>query len=187
MSGLTDFATAAQALAAALLASTSDPADSVRVMATLANFTPNAAVPASAVGVAMQTMQAGCGDLFRRAALIALARASSTYQPSSFDDAVAVRTQLCTLLDQEIQIAGNQGEDGTFNAFRAVRAAVVQDLTERAGNLAVLKAVKTPLAVPAPVLAQRLYRDSTRADELVTQANVVHPAFMPTNFKALSS
>lgn len=187
MSGITAFATAAQALAAALLAATTDPADSVRVMASLANFTPNAPVPASAVGSAMQTMQSGCGDLFRRAALIAMARASASYQPASFDDAVTVRNQLCALLDAEIMIAGNQGEDGTFNTFRAVRAAVVQDLTTRAANLSTLANVKSNSAVPAPVLAQRLYRDSTRSDELVMQADSIHPAFMPTNFKALSS
>jgi prophage DNA circulation protein len=186
MSGLTTFASAAQALAASLLAATTDPSDSVRMLATLANFAPNAPVPASAVGTSMQIMQAGCGDLFRRAALIALARASASYQPSSFDDAVAIRNQLYALLDAEILIAGNQGEDGTFNAFRAVRAAVVQDLTTRAADLSMLATVKSNSSVPAPVLAQRLYRDSTRADELVVQCDPPHPAFMPITFKALS-
>jgi prophage DNA circulation protein len=186
MSGVANFAAGAQALAAALLAATKDPSDSVRVLGALANFTPALPVPASAVGAAIQVMQAGCGDLFRRAAVVAMARASASYQPSSFDDALAIRTQLASLLDAEIQIAGNQGEDGTFNALRAVRAAVVQDLTARGANLAPLATIKSNVSVPAPVLAQRLYRDSSRTDELVTQADVIHPAFMPTGFKALS-
>lgn len=187
MSGVTNFATAAQALAAALLAATTDPADSIRMLSTLAAPVPTNAVPASAVGVAMQTMQAGCGDLFRRAAVVALARASAAYQPSSFDDAVAIRTQVTALLDAEILIAGNQGEDATFNALRTVRAAVVKDLTSRAADLAVLVTVKSNSPVPSLVLSQRLYRDSTREGELVTEADAVHPAFMPTSFKALST
>lgn len=187
MSGVTDFATAAQALAAALLAATTDPADAIRMLSTLGQFTPNEPVPASGVGAAMQTMQSGCGDLFRRAAVVALCRASATYQPASLDDATAVRTQIVTLLDAEILVAGNQGEDATFNALRSLRAAVVQDLTSRGSGLAALTTVKTQAAVPATVLAQRLYRDADRAGELVSQGNPVHPAFMPTAFKALSS
>lgn len=186
-SGVTTFAAAAQAVAAALLAATTDPADAIRMLSNLAQFDSSAPVPASAVGSAMQTMQSGCGDLFRRAAVVALCRASASYQPSSLDDATTVRTQITTLLDAEILVAGNQGEDTTFNALRALRAAVVQDLTSRGTNLSTLAPVVTQAALPATVLAQRLYRDPDRAAELVTQAAPIHPAFMPTNFKALSS
>lgn len=186
MSGITDFAEAAQALAASLLNATSDPADSVRVLASLADFTPNNPTSASAVGDAMATMQTQCGALFRRAAVVALARASAQYQPSSFDDAVDIRGRVCDLLDAEILIAGNTGADASFNALRTLRTAVVKDLTTRGATLATLTTISSPGPVPAPVLAQRVYRDSTRADELVTEADPIHPAFMPVSFKALS-
>jgi prophage DNA circulation protein len=186
LTGVTDFAAAAQSLAATLLASTTDPADAVRMLSVLAAFSSTASVPASSVGVAMTTMQVGCGDLFRRAAVVALCRASTSYEPSSFDDAMALRTRMAALLDAEILIAGDQGADATFDAFRALRTAVVRDLTRRGANLAQLVTVSSPRAVPATVIAQRVYRDSTRADELVIEADPRHPAFMPVSFKALS-
>ncbi|MGJ7611157.1 MULTISPECIES: hypothetical protein [unclassified Variovorax] len=186
MSGVTDFAATAQAVAATLLAATNDPADAVRMLTTLSIFAPSQPTPASAVGVAMSTMQSGCGDLFRRAALVALCRASTDYQPSSFDDAAALRTQLTDLLDAEILIAGDQGADATFEALRSLRTAVVRDLTLRGANLAQLMTITTPTVVPSTVIAQRVYRDSERADQLVVQANPRHPAFMPVSFQALS-
>ena len=184
--GILNFAMAAQSLAAALLSSSSDPADSIRLLTTLAVYSANFSTPSGAVGGSMVTMQSGCGDLFRRAAVTGLARASAQYQPSSFDDAVSIRTQVCSSIDAEIQIAGNQGEDASFSALRALRSCVVADLTDRGAKLATLMTVNTNLPIPAPVLAQRIYRDSTRSNELVAEANPIHPAFMPTQFKALS-
>ncbi len=186
MSTTSDFAAAAQGLASALLAATVNPADAIRLLSSLADFTPNDPTTSAPIGVAMAVMQSATGDLFRRAAVVALARASAAYQPASADDAAAVRDTVCGLLDNEIAIAGDQGEDGTFNALRAVRAAVAADLAKRGAALPSITTVTTPQAVPAPVIAQRLYRDPARADELVTQANPPHPAFMPTSFRALA-
>jgi prophage DNA circulation protein len=187
MSTTSDFAAAAQGLAAALLGATVNPADAVRLLSSLADFTPNGATSSAPVGIAMATMQKASGDLFRRAAVVALARASATYQPFSADDAAGLRDVVCGLLDKEIMLAGDQGQDATFNALRAVRAAVAHDLSARGAALAGIVTVESNQPVPAPVLAQRLYRDAARADELVTQANSPHPAFMPTNFKALAT
>lgn len=186
MSALSDFAAAAQELAAALLAATVNPADAIRLLASLADFTPNDPTTSAPIGAAMATMQSATGDMFRRAAVVALARASATYQPASAEDAAAVRDTVCAALDAEITIAGDQGEDATFNALRAVRAAVALDLAERGAALPSVVTVETRQSVPAPVIAQRLYRDPSRADELVTQANPPHPAFMPVSFRALS-
>ncbi|MDE3022265.1 MAG: hypothetical protein KGI54_10430 [Pseudomonadota bacterium] len=186
MSTSGDFANAAQGLAAALLAATVNPADGVRLLSELANFTPDAPTTSSAIGQAMATMQDASGDLFRRAAVVALARASATYQPSSQDDAVNIRTLVCGLLDQEIETAGDQGEDATFSALRSLRQAVVQDLNTRGANLPSIKQFSFNGALPALVVATRIYRDASRADELLSQANPPHPAFMPRSFKALS-
>ena len=186
MSGATDFAAAAQALAEALRAATTDPADGVRVLQSLATFYPSDPTSVSTGGAARAAMQAACGELFRRAALVSLCRAARAYQPWSADDALALRKTVCDLLDAEILIAGNEGADPTFNALRDLRAAVVRDLTQRGANLAQLEVVSSPNVVPAPVIAQRLYRDSRRADELVVQADPPHPAFMPVSFQALS-
>lgn len=180
------FAVSAQSLAAAVLAAASDPRQAVIKLASLADFTPSTVTSSSAVGSSMATMQDASGDLFRRAAVVAMGRASMAYQPTSSDDAAIVRGLVSDALDAEITIAGDQGEDGTFNALRALRAAVVLDLNTRGAALPPMMVISTGQPLPSLVLAQRLYRDPTRADELVMEASPIHPAFMPTSFKALS-
>jgi prophage DNA circulation protein len=177
----------AQAVTAALLNTSAAPADSLRLLASLADFTPAALADTSQIGLAMNAIQSASADLFRRAAVVALARASALYQPTSQDDAVAVRTQVCSLLDNEITLAADEGDSGSYLALRDVRVAVVNDLDQRSAGLPTLMMVKTALPLPALVLAKRLYRDAVRADELVMRAAPVHPAFMPTSFKALSA
>lgn len=186
MSTTSDFANSAQALAGALYASAVNPVDAIRLLSDLASFVPGDPTSSSSIGAAMAAMQSATGDLFRRAAVVALARASADYQPTSSDDAAAVRAAVCSVLDKEVGIAGDQGQDATFNALRTLRAAVSQDLTTRGAGLAAIAVVTTALPMPAPVLAQRLYRDPGRADDLVGRAAPIHPAFMPVRFKALS-
>ncbi|MGI4849552.1 MAG: hypothetical protein ACRYGK_15660 [Janthinobacterium lividum] len=52
--------------------------------------------------------------------------------------------------------------------------------------MATISTIRSVQPVPAPVLAQRVYRDPARADSLIGEADVKHPAFMPVSFKALS-
>ena len=186
MTATSDFAGAAQALAAALSAAAVNPADAIRLLSSLADFTPDDVTSASPIGLATATMQSASGDLFRRAAVVAMARASAIYQPASVDDAAAVRTIVCAALDAEITIAGDQYEDATYAALRTLRAAVSADLTARGAGLPSIATVASNLPLPALALAQRQYRDQSRSDELVTQSDCIHPAFMPTSFKALS-
>jgi prophage DNA circulation protein len=136
----------------------------------------------------MATIQRASADLYRRVAVVAVCRAAARYQPSSYDDAVVVWTTVTGLLDAEIQIAGDQGEDATYNALRSLRAAVVQDLTARGADLSVLTTITSPRPMPALTLAQRVYRDASRAGELVTEAgpSCIHPCFMPTSFRGLA-
>lgn len=187
MSSASDFAMASQSLAAVVLQAAIDPADALRMLSELAQFVPQSIASTSPIGNAIASMQDSVGDLFRRTAVIAMARASSFYQPSSYDDAAAIRSMVCAFIDAETQVAGDQGEDATFNALRALRAAVSEDLTQRGANLATIVSVSTPLPLPAPVLALRLYRDATRADELIAEADSPHPAFLATSFRVLSS
>ena len=84
-------------------------------------------------------------------------------------------------------MAGNQTEDDVYASLRVLRASVVSTLTQSAGGLPSLVTVTTATPMPALALAQRLYADGTRADELVDRARPKHPAFMPTSFEALNA
>lgn len=181
------FATASQALASAVAGATTDPNDGLRLLRQLAVSPSMDATTTSPVGLAMGDIQEGAADLFRRAAVAALADVSSRYQPSSYDDAARVRSLVVDALDAEILIAGDQGEDDAFSALRKLRNAVVQDLTQRGADLATMATFSFPRAMPSLYLSNRLYRDAEREDQLVRQTNPRHPLFMPVAFQALSS
>lgn len=183
----TAFATSAQAVADAVRLACINPADSIRLLSALAKQQLTDPILGSPVGAAMADIQTASNDLFRRAAVAALARASSTYQPSSYDDAVNVRNTVTAALDTELQIAGDQGEDASYQALRTLRLAVVSDLTTRGANLATITTYTEPSPLPALYLANRIYRDASRADQLVQQINPRHPLFCPVSFRALSA
>lgn len=126
-------------------------------------------------------------DLIRRTAVICLAESTAKRAYVSYDDALNTRTIVCQYLDQELKIAGDQGLDDTYNALMNLRISVAQDLTRRGADLAKVEQITAAASLPSLVWAQRLYQDSQREKELVKSANPIHPAFMPINFKALSS
>ena len=175
-----DVADAAFALVAALLGACADPADALRLLARLAAFLPSGLETATPVG------QAIC-DLFRRSAAVSIATASASYQPASYDDAFATLRRVTHLLDAELTIAGDAGLDATFSAVRALRVAVVQDLKARGASLAPIRTFRVGAPMPALALAQRLYRDPSRADQLVTEARPISPLFMPVTIQALAA
>jgi len=185
-SSLSAYGVAAQALATALLNSAANPADAVRMLSQLATFTSTGAASNSPVAGAIAVIQTESAALFRRAAIAALAVATSRYQPTSFTDAQNQLNAFTTLIDGEILIAADNGDDQTYGAFRSLRQAVVADLTSRGGQLAALQTFSFNESMPALALANLLYQDGTRSDQLVAQVVPRHPAFMPTKFQALS-
>jgi prophage DNA circulation protein len=152
----------------------------------MAQFTPAAVTPPGPIGDSMLAMQTALGALFRRCALAQLATTLTTYQPSSQDDANSVLGNAVSLIDAEIVVAGDAGDDNSYLALRALRQAVVADLQARGANLAQVSRFNFSAPLPALVLANRIYRDASRADQLVKQVAPVHPAFCPTSFQALS-
>lgn len=174
-SSVADTATAIQVHVAAAAAAIAAPADRLRLLQAVAT-TEDRSSPASAAVT----------GLYRRVAIAEMARAAADYAPTSHDDAVATRDRLVSVMDAEILRAGNEGDDATYNALRSLRAAVVADLTERGASLSRLVLVTSAAPMPSLVMAQRLYQDAGRGDELVERVNPIHPAFMPTSFQALA-
>jgi prophage DNA circulation protein len=182
----TTYGAAAADVAGTLASSAADPSDRLRLMLTLANYDAGTTTSASATGNAIATMQTAASNLFARTALVEVARAAGAYQPSSEDDASSVSALVSDALDAAIEIAGNTGSDDVFTALTTTKKAVVTDLKARGGALAAIVPYQFNASLPSLVLAQRIYRDPARADDLVQQANPVHPAFMPGSFSALA-
>lgn len=173
MSGTTtsaeSVAAAIQAVADAVGATATDPGDGIRLLLQLAAAAPPA--NASALGLATA---ARC----RRAALIAACGQSAQWQPTSADDAQAMIALMTTALDAEITTAGDAGDDATYGALIALRAAVINDLSVRGASLAPLTSVTLPGITNTLSLAARLYQDATREGELERRIDPPHPLFV---------
>ena len=178
---------AAADVVAALVTATANPADTITALSQLASFYPADPLPASVIGVAEQTMETAMASALRRVTINAMARAAATYQPSSADDAANIRDLVAGIIDSEVAIAGDAGDDESFLSLQLLKAAVITDLNTRGAGLAELTTVNTASPMPACVLAQTLYQDASRQDQLVSFVDVPHPAFMPTSFDALAN
>jgi prophage DNA circulation protein len=187
-SASTDMLAALAALVEAMRAGITDPGAQVRVLLGLAGFTfVDGAAGAVGVGAAMAAMRDAMAAACRRAALISLARASAAYQPVSYEDAAALRVVMSAALDAEITTAGDAGDDAAYGALKTLRSAVVQDLTARGASLPTVVTVALGLPMPALAIAQRLYRDASRSDEIAAESGAPHPAFCPISFQVLTS
>jgi prophage DNA circulation protein len=180
-------AQAVQAAIAALLATITSPKEQLRVLAELAGYGLMATQTTAPVGGAIATATGATAAMIRRAALTGLARAEAVYQPTSLNDAQRVRAMLTALLDAEILLAADDGDNNTFLALKAVRSAIVLDLVTRGSKLPSLVTVYEKTSLPSLAVAWQLYGDASRSDELIARNNPVAPGFMPLVLEALSS
>jgi len=174
-----DYADGVAALVAALAGACADPRDALRLLEQLLAYRPSIPTPAATAVSA----------LFANVLCVEIARAAAIYQPASYEDAFARLVEVTGAIDGAIVAAGDAGRDELFAAMRALRVSVVTDLRARGASLAHVRAVTSPVPTPAIVLAQRLYRDPRRADELVGEAGegCISPLFMPTSLQALAA
>ncbi|MBV2180886.1 MAG: DNA circularization N-terminal domain-containing protein [Castellaniella sp.] len=182
------YGNAAAEFVQSVAASAQDPADAVSMLSQLAGYAPQTTVASSSpIGAASTRVQSACAAHLRRVTIASLADAAGTYQPSSQDDAQALQTAVVALIDGEVLAAGDAGDDASYDALRVLRQTVVADMQSRGVDLAPIAAFTFASSLPALVLANRMYRDPSRADGLTQQVAPVHPAFFPQTFRALAA
>lgn len=140
----------------------------------------HAAVPTTTPArVRQASNQAAMACLCRRAALVEASRVASQLTVATYDEAVALRDDLATRLDDEAADAGVS--EPVYQALTALRVALVRDLTARAVDAPRVSRAILPATTPALVAAYRIYGDAARADELVARNRrlVRHPGFVP--------
>jgi len=120
--------------------------------------------------------QAELVRLVRTAGLTEGARAVSGTTFDSYQDALVARNELVDGLD-DVMLA-NDLVDEVYDALRALRAAVVRDVAARGANLTRLVRWAPAATLPVLVVAQQLYADASRADELLVRNSVRHPLFV---------
>ncbi|MBN9143759.1 MULTISPECIES: DNA circularization N-terminal domain-containing protein [unclassified Novosphingobium] len=178
LADITDLATAVTDMIDALLDCCADPADAIRILLSLIATTLSGGSTSITALVDLMVCQA---------AAAALTDAVSRYQPSSTDDAAARIAQIAPVLDKLAVQAADAGADDVHAALRDCRAAIVVMLRDAAATAADLREFAFGQPLPALLIAQQLYGDATRADQLVGQVNPIHPLFFPLTFEALAS
>jgi prophage DNA circulation protein len=131
--------------------------------------------------------QGALAALTRRGALISSAHAASQMNIATHEQAVAVRDELATRIEDEA--AGIVPEatailavaDPVYQALTALRAALVRDFSARAIDAPRLKRVTLPSTLPALVAAYRIHGDATLAEDLIARnpRAIRHPGFVP--------
>jgi prophage DNA circulation protein len=86
-------------------------------------------------------------------------------------------------LEEEV---ADQMDAMTYRAIISLHAAITFHLYETARPLPEMLRFRFGISMPTLLIAQRLYADAGRADELRLENKVVHPAFMLPNGRALS-
>lgn len=178
-----DFAANVQAAVNAVNNSISSLSDLILVWETLAGFSDATYRP----DISDSEIAAAAQYYFITLAAGAMANAAAQYTPASYDDAMDLLTRVIQVIDKVTSIIADAGYDEVYGELQVLRETVVATLQNAGANLAPLTTVSFSAPLPALYLANRLYQDAARAEALVKMADPVHPAFMPSTFKALSS
>lgn len=106
------------------------------------------------------------------------------YSPRGHDDAVLVMRKARTVTETVLLLLADRTDDDSYDALNAQYTQFVTHWqTNYLSQQDVMK-VTSRSPQPSLALANRLYQDAARADELVQAVSPVHPAFMPLSFTA---
>lgn len=117
----------------------------------------------------------------------AMAYAASQYTPANYDEASDLTRRVSEVMDAAILSVADAGYDDLYAEMMTLRTNFVNTMTANGASLASVQAVAFNRPLPALTIANRLYQDADRTESLVKMADPIHPAFMPTRFKALKS
>lgn len=177
------YASGAQDVVNALLASEAKGLDLVRILEMLSGFSDTTYRPDSSdssitlsAQIYLTTLCAG-----------AMAYAASLYEPASYDEAISLLQRTIAVIDQVSLAAADAGYDEVFSELSVLKTAVNTTLKAKGALLANVATVTLAQSLPALNLANKLYQDADRTEGLVKMADPIHPAFMPLTFRALTS
>lgn len=126
--------------------------------------------------------------LFIRLALVYEARAiiaNVTFKSRQDVDAMKARMSAAFAPAQEY--AADNKEPEVFRALVALHSAVIRDLVTRGRPLPRMTNYRFGRSLPSLRLAQRLYGDASRAEEMRDENKIPSPLFMPIVGQALSA
>lgn len=105
--------------------------------------------------------------------------------PTNSHEAASRQKKACQVLDNAMLHAGDLAQDDIYLLLLNIRQQVVNYFVQMGSERGRLAQYQLPDIFPALTVANRLYQDARRSDELVMEVSPQHPAFMPVRFKAL--
>jgi prophage DNA circulation protein len=142
--------------------------------------TAQALIPAGKPAIAVQNFAVRMA-LAEQGQILAATTFTSRQQIDGFFDLINASFETAIL------VAADNGDNVAYEALIALQGAIANDLGSRARPLPRLVSYSFPQRMPSLWLAQRLYQDPSRTDQLVGENRPVHPAFMPATGTALSA
>ncbi|NKJ03140.1 hypothetical protein [Rhizobium sp. SG741] len=139
----------------------------------------SALTPSYSVGITMRQM-------LLRMCIAEESRAVSNAILTSRSEAEAILARMVDDLEAIEDYAADNLESAVYQAFLALHGAVAYDLSQRASQLPKLATYTFGKRRTALTLANVLYGDASRADEIINENSPVHPAFMPDSIRALT-
>jgi len=124
--------------------------------------------------LAHATNQQAIIDLVQRAAVVEAVSVSTLVVFSSAEHALSTRDRLSDSMDALAMTAN----DSVYAALMDLRVAMVRDLTVRAANMPKISSFRPQTTMPSIMIAQRLYGDARRADEIISRNAIAHPLFV---------
>jgi len=106
---------------------------------------------------------------------------------SSRDQVDSIKLEMAAGFDGAEEQAANEMDQETYRALVKMHGAIIDHLTDTARPLPRMLRFRFGKPAPTLTMAQRLYYDASRADELRAENSVVHPAFMRPTGRALSA
>ncbi len=106
--------------------------------------------------------------------LASAARFAPRVRYESFEAAVATREQITVLLDEQIEMAG----DDLLPALTDLRVALVAAVPEEGSNLPRLLTFTPSTTLPSLVIAHRIYGHLDRQLDIVARNTIRHPGFV---------
>lgn len=115
----------------------------------------------------------------------AVATLSTQALPSSSNEAADQQREVCAVMDNALTQLGDLAMDDVYQQLSEMRSAVVTQYIHKGSESGRLTQYSLPSTLSSLHVANRLYQDASRSDELVMEIEPRHPAFMPIKFKAL--
>lgn len=139
----------------------------------------SALAPSYSAGITMRQM-------LLRMCIAEESRAVSNAILTSRSEAEAILARMVDDFEAIEDYAADNIESAVYQAFLALHGAVAYDLSQRASQLPKLATYTFGKRRTALTLANVLYGDASRADEIINENSPVHPAFMPDSIRALT-